>query len=369
MSDGNRIWRANSDRFHYDEHNQISGRAGDWGEHVFVHDALGRLKKVYYQNVRGSIKLRWEADYDALGRRTHRRRYRKGGKQEAWEFFWDGDRLGAETLPDGSLRIYLYADAKALVPMIALEYASVQASPDAARVYVLQSDHRGAIERVEDESGAIVWEAVVQPYGEAEITIGEDFHQPFRLVGQYADPGLNLSCNRFRYWSPELGRFIESDPLGLAGGLNLYAWPGCPLLTSDPLGLGCGGDDRDAPTVREEGADAEAAPVLDGGAWSPPKTAESKIPADWGPGVPNKKKVGTRWQRPGSKGGDSVRIDQGDPSSAFPSQRVDHVRINSGGKVIGPDGKPIAGVPSPKDTAEAHIPLSEWIKWRNWDSP
>ena len=236
MTAGNRIWRANSDRFHYDEHNHVSGRSGEWGEYVYVHDGLGRLKKVFYKSgLTAKIKLRWEAEYDALGRRAFKRRYRKGGRPEQWTFYWDGDRLGAEILPDDALRVYVYANPRAMVPLLALEYDSIAADPRSGRVLVLQSDHRGAVERVEDEGGGILWEAIVHPYGEAEPLEGRDVHQPVRLVGQYEDPGLNLSYTRVRYWSPEIARFIESDPLGLGGGLNVYAWPGCPLRDAASL--------------------------------------------------------------------------------------------------------------------------------------
>jgi RHS repeat-associated protein len=252
MAPGNRLWRANGDPFAYDRRDHVCKR----GDRVFAYDGLGRLRRV----VEGAVLL-WEADYDALGRRTHKRCYADDQSVETWSYVWDGDRLGAETLPDGRLRIYVYADEGALVPILALEYASSDAAPESGRVFVLQSDHRGAIERVEDEQGEIVWEATIQPYGEVEVTRGDAFHQPFCLVGQYADPKIGLAYQRYRYWSSELARFVQSDPLGLAGGPNVYAWPGCPLLTSDPLGLGCRVDDDDVfASLREGEVDAEDTP-------------------------------------------------------------------------------------------------------------
>ncbi|MBW3084959.1 hypothetical protein KEM60_01150 [Austwickia sp. TVS 96-490-7B] len=93
--------------------------------------------------------------------------------------------------------------------------------------------------------------------------------------------------------------------------------------------------------------------------------ARSKLPGSWGPGVPNKKGVGTRWFDP-SDSGNGVRIDQGFPGSPELSQQVDHVVVCSGGKVIGPDGKPIVG--SLSDNPQAHIPLSDWMTWTSWNA-
>jgi RHS repeat-associated protein len=64
--------------------------------------------------------------------------------------------------------------------------------------------------------------------------------QPWRLPGQYADGefGLGLHYNRFRYYDPIIGRYISRDPIGVAGGLNLYAYVGNdPINRADPQGL------------------------------------------------------------------------------------------------------------------------------------
>lgn len=79
----------------------------------------------------------------------------------------------------------------------------------------------------------------------------------------------------------------------------------------------------------------------------------------------NNKGVGYRWN---DKKGNGVRIDQGNPNNSQIYQQVDHVVINSGGKVIGRDGKPISGSIADNGRA-AHIPLDEWLKWRTWNKP
>lgn len=79
----------------------------------------------------------------------------------------------------------------------------------------------------------------------------------------------------------------------------------------------------------------------------------------------NNKGIGYRWN---DGKGNGVRIDQGDKNNSQVYQQVDHVVINSGGKVIGRDGKPISG--SIKQNARAaHIPLDEWLKWKAWNKP
>lgn len=95
--------------------------------------------------------------------------------------------------------------------------------------------------------------------------------------------------------------------------------------------------------------------------------ARGKLPSSWGPGLPNSKKVGTRWFDPAAPKSNGVRVDQGAPGSAYPSQQVDHVIDRSGGNVLGPDGLPITG--SIKQNPQAHIPLDDWPTWTSWNAP
>ena len=64
--------------------------------------------------------------------------------------------------------------------------------------------------------------------------------QNLRFQGQYFDAETGLHYNLFRYYDPVAGRFTQLDPIGLAGGLNTYAYVPDPLTWVDPLGLsGC----------------------------------------------------------------------------------------------------------------------------------
>ncbi|GAA0553991.1 WXG100 family type VII secretion target [Actinomadura livida] len=105
----------------------------------------------------------------------------------------------------------------------------------------------------------------------------------------------------------------------------------------------------------------------------PPQKAQDKVPKEWGPGQANKKalkdpsKPGWRWRDPNNPN-NGIRIDKGDPNSPWPSQRVDHVVINSNGKILDRYGNPIKA-PKPTKTPEAHIPLDEWLKWSGWSHP
>lgn len=64
-----------------------------------------------------------------------------------------------------------------------------------------------------------------------------EVHQPLRYPGQYCDRETGLHYNTYRYYDPECGRFTTQDPIGLAGGLNLYQYAPNPLSWIDPLGL------------------------------------------------------------------------------------------------------------------------------------
>ena len=59
-----------------------------------------------------------------------------------------------------------------------------------------------------------------------------------RNPGQYFDQETALFYNGARYYNPQTGRYISSDPIGLVGGLNTYAYAGGgPLVGDDPSGM------------------------------------------------------------------------------------------------------------------------------------
>lgn len=232
LESGNRLHRVHDDYFFYDERDHLSERRGPAGTARYVYDDLDRLVEIDLPD--GSS---WSAKYDALGRRTEK----KHG-DDTWIYYWNGDRLAAEHLPDGKLRIYLYADRdRALQPFGFSELEGVAADPASAKHYRFVCDHLGTPEQVIDEEGTVVWQAELEPFGAAKVTAGEDFHQPIRWPGHYYDAETGLHYNRYRYYSPELGRYLQSDPIDLEGGHNLYAYAqdSNPLRDVDIFGLAC----------------------------------------------------------------------------------------------------------------------------------
>ncbi|MBZ2398963.1 RHS repeat-associated core domain-containing protein, partial [Erwinia amylovora] len=64
-----------------------------------------------------------------------------------------------------------------------------------------------------------------------------ELRQNLRFQGQYFDAETGLHYNLYRYYDPVGGRFTQTDPIGLAGGVNTYAYVPDPLNWIDPLGL------------------------------------------------------------------------------------------------------------------------------------
>lgn len=107
-----------------------------------------------------------------------------------------------------------------------------------AELHFFSTDPNGAPTRVVNNVGQVVWEmghlSVEESTGNG-IPVG--FDQPLRFQGQYRDTETGLHYNRFRYFDPVMGCFITPDPIGLAGGINVFAYAPNPLNWADPLGL------------------------------------------------------------------------------------------------------------------------------------
>jgi RHS repeat-associated protein len=226
LDSGNRLRQANGDRFVYDERNHIRTREGSKGATQYQYNALDMLVRC---ELDGSM---WTAEYDPLGRRV-----RKSWKSQTTEYYWDDFRLAAERLPTGTVRLYVYADEVALVPLMFVEYDSLEAEPETGRAFFIFTNQIGVPVRVEDTAGRVVWSARIDPYGSVEVHRQSTGAMPLRFPCHYHDEETGLHYNRFRYYSPSLGRYLQSDPLGTAGGVNLYAYCANPLVVVDLDGL------------------------------------------------------------------------------------------------------------------------------------
>jgi len=83
----------------------------------------------------------------------------------------------------------------------------------------------------------VVWQAAYLPFGQAQIVTGTVTNN-LRFPGQYYDSETGLHYNWNRYYDPEVGRYISADPIGLNGGMNLYAYvQNNPVNWVDPWGL------------------------------------------------------------------------------------------------------------------------------------
>ena len=167
--------------------------------------------------------------------------------------FWQGATLLASltsplytytwsNVPAGSYSLTAKAtDNDSVVTTSAVVTVTVKSAT--AQMYFIHADHLNSPRRIYDQSQTLVWSWEQQdPFGgnppdENPSGLGA-FEFPLRFPGQFADRETGLFYNYFRDYDPAIGRYVESDPIGLKGGINGYAYvSSAPLSQSDPTGL------------------------------------------------------------------------------------------------------------------------------------
>jgi len=237
----------NTSRFDHVKDNRLK----QWANHEYKYDAWGNLIEKVVGIVRWQtftydcenrlVKTETMANtqvestssyqYDSLGRRVAKQSEIKGQTAHK-RFLWQGLRMLREESP-GQSSLYLY-EPDSYAPLARVDEKEGEVEN---KVYYFHTDQIGTPLEMTDAEGQIVWQAKYRAWGAVEKLVVNEVEQNLRFQGQYFDVETGLHYNTFRYYDPEIGRFITQDPIGLLGGFNLYAYAPSPTGWVDPYGL------------------------------------------------------------------------------------------------------------------------------------
>lgn len=261
-----------SQTFTYDKLSRLLSANGGYGSLGFTYDKIGnRLSKTDNNNV-DTYAYATDAHrllnitgsnantftHDAIGNTltkgdltfTYNKQGRlksasKTGMNAEYVYNFQGQRVSKQV--DGVTTHFVYdlngqliAEADSTGTIIK-EYAYLNGQRlsvfENGATYFVHTDHLGTPIALSDSTGTVQWKAHYTPFGKAIVEVN-NLSQNIRFPGQYFDSESGLHYNYFRDYDPEIGRYIQSDPIGLAGGINTYGYGHQnPIMNTDPLGL------------------------------------------------------------------------------------------------------------------------------------
>ena len=200
---------------------------------VYAHDPFGRrIKKTINQN----------------------NSTQPGASTGTTVYFYADEGLIAETDASGTLTTTYGWQPDGIWgtdPVFKRDYQGAGANISITEHYY-HNDSLGTPQALTNAQGELTWRGISEAYG---LTLIDTSLTPqttgittnnLRLPGQYEDTETGTYYNYFRDYDPVTGRYLQRDPIGMAGGFNPYAYVnGNPLRFADPYGLWAWGDPLD----------------------------------------------------------------------------------------------------------------------------
>jgi RHS repeat-associated protein len=201
--------------FSYDAFGNRTGDVGSNGTLTWTYDPFNRMETATRNSATTSYLV------NALGQRTY-----KAGAGGIVRSTWS---------PSGGL----LAESRSGKPSTDYVWAAgeVVAIVRSGAVHYLHNDHLGRPEVATNAAKAVVWRANNGPF-DRTVSLDSIGGLGLGLPGQVFDAETGTWNNGFRDYDPSLGGYLQSDPAGLAGGMNSYTYVGGnPIVLVDPFGL------------------------------------------------------------------------------------------------------------------------------------
>ena len=186
--------------------------------HRFTYDARGRMVQVTV----GALSTTYR--YNGLGQRVAK--IAPGSTTASHHFVYD---------EDGHLVGEYNGSGRPITETVYLGDIPVAVLSGTNRIHYVYTDQLNTPRLITDTQGTVVWRWESDPFGvgDADEDPDEDgvsFTYNLRFPGQYFDAESGLHYNYFRDYDPAIGRYIQSDPIGLEGGVNLQSY-----VANDPI--------------------------------------------------------------------------------------------------------------------------------------
>lgn len=220
-SNGNIIGDSTGEITTYNQANRMSTYAtGGVTKAIYYYNAIGqRVRKTRY-TTSGTYAGDFLYMYDESGQLLHESKYISGQHKWDKEIIWLNDR-----------------------PIALVETRYSGSNVLTQKLYYIQVDHLNTPRWLTNDSGVTIWSWKSDPFGIGNPDTdvdgdGVNFIFNMRFPGQFYDQESGSHYNYYRDYDPQTGRYLQSDPISLYGGINTYSYViSNPLIWSDPLGL------------------------------------------------------------------------------------------------------------------------------------
>jgi len=214
---GNRLTSYAGYTMEYDADGNMTRKYKSGYDQRLYWNSLGQLTQV---TINGGSAINYY--YDGVGRWS-----RRTSAGSDIQYVWDGDNLLFERDGSGNVTEYTY------YPGVDRPHSIKRGSA----IYYYLMDRPGNVTGLIDANHNLVNRYTYSPFGERG-TVTEGVANAMQFQARHIEPGTHMYAWRARWYDYDLHRFVSEDPIGLAGGINPYAFVGNdPVDRVDPSGL------------------------------------------------------------------------------------------------------------------------------------